>query len=357
MAKLSACMIVKDEEENLPRCLESIRLYCDEIIVVDTGSTDRTVEIAESFNAKVYHHRWQNDFSLHRNQAFDYATGEWYFVIDADEELVLENTTPEDFIYRLDMVDEKTVSLVVNVIERENETVTAWLGMRFFRASANPRYHHCVHNEVKIVGQAGVTDIILNHYGYHLSAEKMIAKRERTKQLLKRRLEEDPSDARTYYYLCQVAQGDKNFKKVIENGRKCMDIISEEFDDGEQMQFYATLYNWVGNAYMRLDDAGNALSWFMKGLEYFPNDVDLNYLMVVFGHRTNDPHLIAYHGKIYLEALDAFEEKGNNLSDRFSGTVKAEDITIRTTYFLGQVHKDHVKRMMKECCIEDNDGS
>ena len=66
---LSACMIVKNEEELLPRCLESIKDAVDEIIVVDTGSTDRTVEIAESFGAKVYHHPWNDDFSAARSHA------------------------------------------------------------------------------------------------------------------------------------------------------------------------------------------------------------------------------------------------------------------------------------------------
>ena len=72
---LSACMIVKDEEENLPRCLTSMLDLADEFVIIDTGSTDRTVEIARSFGARVYHEPWQNDFSLHRNQSLERATG------------------------------------------------------------------------------------------------------------------------------------------------------------------------------------------------------------------------------------------------------------------------------------------
>ena len=60
---VSLCMIVKDEEDLLPRCLESVREYVDEIILVDTGSTDSSVEIAESFGAKVYNQPWEDDFS------------------------------------------------------------------------------------------------------------------------------------------------------------------------------------------------------------------------------------------------------------------------------------------------------
>lgn len=89
--RLSACMMVKDEEANLPRCLQSIQPFIDELIVVDTGSSDRTIQIAESFGASVYHHAWANDFSLHRNQSIASATGDWILIIDADEEFIFGN--------------------------------------------------------------------------------------------------------------------------------------------------------------------------------------------------------------------------------------------------------------------------
>ena len=66
-------MIAKNEEQNLARCLASVEGVVDEIILVDTGSTDRTLEIAEAFGAKVFHHVWQNDFSLARNVALEQA--------------------------------------------------------------------------------------------------------------------------------------------------------------------------------------------------------------------------------------------------------------------------------------------
>ncbi|RLB04217.1 MAG: glycosyltransferase, partial [Deltaproteobacteria bacterium] len=89
--RLSVCMIVKNEEKMLPKCLESIREVADEIIIVDTGSTDNTVAIAESFGAKVYFHPWEKDFSKHRNQSLSYATGDWILQIDADETLEPES--------------------------------------------------------------------------------------------------------------------------------------------------------------------------------------------------------------------------------------------------------------------------
>ena len=72
---LSVCLIVRNEEAHLARCLEPVRALADELIVVDTGSTDRTLEIAESFGARTFHLTWQDDFSLARNYCISQATG------------------------------------------------------------------------------------------------------------------------------------------------------------------------------------------------------------------------------------------------------------------------------------------
>jgi tetratricopeptide (TPR) repeat protein len=85
---LSLCMIVKDEEGMLGQCLEAVRDVVDEIVVVDTGSTDRTVEIAEEHGARVLHHAWTGDFAEARNVSFDAATCDWILYLDADEVLV-----------------------------------------------------------------------------------------------------------------------------------------------------------------------------------------------------------------------------------------------------------------------------
>ncbi|MFN4796229.1 MAG: glycosyltransferase family 2 protein, partial [Pseudanabaena sp.] len=84
---LSACLIVKNEEQRLPQCLESLLSLADEIIVVDTGSLDRTVAIAKKYQARVFHFAWCDDFSQARNYAIAQAKGKWILVIDADEVL------------------------------------------------------------------------------------------------------------------------------------------------------------------------------------------------------------------------------------------------------------------------------
>src|SRR5205085_1718017 len=83
--RVSLCMIARNEERFLPACLDAVRAAVDEIVLVDTGSTDRTVAIAESYGARVLHERWDDDFSAPRNVSLRAATGDWILVLDADE--------------------------------------------------------------------------------------------------------------------------------------------------------------------------------------------------------------------------------------------------------------------------------
>ena len=85
MKNLSACVIVKNEERNLPTWLKSMQGIADELVVVDTGSDDRTVAIAEAAGARVYHFPWRNDFAAAKNYAMDHAHGKWLLILDADE--------------------------------------------------------------------------------------------------------------------------------------------------------------------------------------------------------------------------------------------------------------------------------
>ena len=85
MVKISACVIVKDEERNLPQWLACVRALADELVVVDTGSTDRTAELARAAGASVYSFAWRNDFSAAKNYALQKAKGSWIVFLDADE--------------------------------------------------------------------------------------------------------------------------------------------------------------------------------------------------------------------------------------------------------------------------------
>ena len=89
-------MIVRDEERNLEACLAPIAALFDEIVIVDTGSLDRTKEIARQFNARVFDFEWSDDFSAARNESMRHATGEWIFWLDADDRCLLYTSDAAD---------------------------------------------------------------------------------------------------------------------------------------------------------------------------------------------------------------------------------------------------------------------
>jgi tetratricopeptide (TPR) repeat protein len=111
--ELSLCMIVKNEELALPSCLSSVKGVVDEMVVLDTGSSDRTPEIAKEFGARVYDFEWCNDFSKARNQSLKYVQGNWVLVLDADEVLVPE------IVPTLKKAIKRESYLVINLVRQE----------------------------------------------------------------------------------------------------------------------------------------------------------------------------------------------------------------------------------------------
>ena len=113
MITVSLCMIVKNEAATLPQCLDSVKDLVEEMVVLDTGSDDNTVTLAQDLGAKVYHYQWHDDFAAARNQALQYVEGEWVLVLDADEVLV-----PEVIPHIQQAIQEKD-NLVVNLLRHE----------------------------------------------------------------------------------------------------------------------------------------------------------------------------------------------------------------------------------------------
>ena len=109
---VSLCMIVKDEEKVIQACLDSIRHLVDEIIVVDTGSSDNTVKLATQAGAKVCSYTWKGNFAEARNFALEHASGSWILVLDADEELA--PVSPEAFRQLLEVEEVEGYFIQIN---------------------------------------------------------------------------------------------------------------------------------------------------------------------------------------------------------------------------------------------------
>ncbi|MCX5908512.1 MAG: glycosyltransferase, partial [Deltaproteobacteria bacterium] len=178
-----------NEEELLAGCLESISGVADEIIIVDTGSTDKTVEIAEQYTGKIYHHPWEQNFAKHRNQSIGYAGGEWILIIDADERLQTDRGTIEGFLMDPDI--DAVGFRIINPCPRGN---ICFDSVRIFRNNRGYRYEGIVHNQLVGPKRIALSGAEILHAGYDKGEEATRSKFERTAALLKRQLEEDPED-------------------------------------------------------------------------------------------------------------------------------------------------------------------
>ncbi len=196
---ISLCMMVKNEEKRLATALESAKPWVDEIIVVDTGSTDRSMEIAKEYGAKIYQHPWEFNFSTHRNQSISYATGDWLLILDADEELDQETAhhmrqlvlAPEGvncFLFELS-----------NSLSAGGESMI--LHPRLFRNHVGFHYEGLVHNRPVITGKLEKAPVRLIHYGYNEDAETMAAKHQRRIAMMQKWIEQEPDNFLAHSYL------------------------------------------------------------------------------------------------------------------------------------------------------------
>ena len=219
--KISACMIVKNEEEFLPNCLNSIKGVVDEIIIVDTGSTDDTMTIAKNFGAKVYHHPWNDSFSEARNHCLNHASGDWILQIDADEELE-QADIPK---LRLAISDHRYNGIIIAIQSIIKDGLHTFYHPRIFRRG-NGFYKDIIHEQTIIEGERLPTEIRLYHHGYNLDEKKMRIKWQRTTHLLKKQIAHNKHDGFAWFNLIRNYRIQDLFQDGIDAGEEALKIMS-----------------------------------------------------------------------------------------------------------------------------------
>ncbi|RAV15294.1 glycosyltransferase [Paenibacillus contaminans] len=170
---VSLCMIVKNEEQTLARCLSSVCDLVDEIVILDTGSTDRTKAIARQFDAAIYDFVWEDDFAKARNRAFELATQEYILWLDADDILL-----PEDRLKFRTLVSAlpwqtDAVSMTYNLARDEYGNVTASLRRnRLVRRSCGFRWVGIVHEYLDVYGKFLHSDVCVTHDRQHTNSSR-----------------------------------------------------------------------------------------------------------------------------------------------------------------------------------------
>ena len=199
---LTLCMIVKNEEATLPRTLASVKDVVDEMVVVDTGSGDRTCEIAREFGARVYHFEWCDDFAAARNECLKHAKGDWILVLDADEVLVPQ------ILPQIQQVIQGDRTLLINLIRQEIGASQSPYSLvsRLFRNRHDIRfsrpYHAMVDDSVAEILQrepewkiGALPDVAIWHSGYHKDAIAAKSKFQKAQAAMERYITYYPSDA------------------------------------------------------------------------------------------------------------------------------------------------------------------
>lgn len=210
---ISLCMIVKDEAETLPRCLESVRDWVDEMIVLDTGSNDATVAVAERWGASVHSFEWIHDFAAARNASLDKATGDWILVLDADEVLTAAGQALLQQIKGGEALAQVPIAqvLLINLLryERDAEQAPYSAVSRLFRNHPEIRFHRPYHETVDDSVAALMQrqpqwqvvtspQVAIDHTGYQVSAIAQRNKFNRAQSLMAAYLAEHPDDP----YIC-----------------------------------------------------------------------------------------------------------------------------------------------------------
>nr|WP_072333892.1 MULTISPECIES: glycosyltransferase [unclassified Paenibacillus] len=171
--KVSLCMIVKDEEQTLDRCLSSVRGIVDEIVIVDTGSKDRTKEIAASYTDRIYDFEWVDDFSKARNHAFSLASEEFILWLDADDRLLPEDAERFRALTAELPWSADAVSMHYNLARDEQGRVTASLRRnRLVRQSKGFRWVGAVHEYLEVSGSVIYSDIGVTHDRKHTQTDR-----------------------------------------------------------------------------------------------------------------------------------------------------------------------------------------
>ncbi len=159
--KLSACIIAKDEGAVLERCLNCVKQIADEIVFVDTGSVDNTVEIAKKFTDNIYFFKWINDFSAARNYSFSKATGDHVIWIDCDDVITDENIRKINALKeKLNAYDAVFFKYAIKV---NGETVTEFYRERILRRDKNFKWSGAVHEAISVSGKIFYSDAVIFH--------------------------------------------------------------------------------------------------------------------------------------------------------------------------------------------------
>ena len=334
---LSLCIIVKNEEKFIAKCLNAVKDIIDEIIIVDTGSTDSTLDIINEYDVKLYKYTWNNDFSATRNYAINKATGDWILFLDADEILDLSS---QDKILKFI----KTTNfdgchfLVHNYTAQDSTDYTIHYALRLFKNNKGYYYKGKIHEQIANKDESVISNnfsnenILLHHYGYSQEVLKDKDKRLRNIPILLDMLKENPNDSFTLFNLGNEYLAKNDIVKALE-------YYDLSYRNINMTQHYAIhLYYRIAVCYQNIKDYAKAIKFVNEALQYYSPNVDFEFLR----------GCLYYDQENYTLAIDSFNKCLELGDDKSSVKFINNCGTINPLISLGDLHfklKDYHKAL------------
>lgn len=327
--RISQCMIVKNEEENIERALTWGKDLMYEQIVVDTGSTDRTVELAEKLGAKVYHFEWINDFAAAKNYALSKARGEWIAFLDADEYF-----PPEDAKKLVPMVEKLNLTsyyvLLTSMmhLDLDGKIFAGGVQTRIFKRVPGLKYHSAIHEELYLNCQGifpytydASQELTIFHTGYGKGEAMDIEKGNRNADLIRKELEKKPDDYRMMGFLgdalykagCDTKEAEEWFRKAIDKMPETID----EYDERSAATFWKLL-SILGEK----EDETGMMEIYEKAVSKLPKDADFDFVVGRYFAMTKNYQKGAVHLERAIRKLEEYGmlNRGLMISGELPGT-------------------------------------
>ena len=298
---LSLCMIVRDEEKRLACCLESVKDLVDEIVIIDTGSRDKTIEVAQEYDAKIGHFEWCDDFAAARNKSIELASSDWLMWLDADDILPEESHKP--IRNAIDQGKDKAYFFILD--DRGYEEVSC-LQLRLFPNLPGVHFQMPVHEQVspslECLGlQMIQTEIRVQHTGY-TTPEVVAAKKDRYLKIMEKWIDEHPEDymershvALTYYSTGKLSEAEEVYRTILEE--------TDCFADRNWI-VYTTALLFLGRTYLKMDRLDDALEYLKKAEGIDPGYMLTQLSLAEVYAKLSKPQYALEHGKEALSQSD-----------------------------------------------------
>ncbi|MFQ3549756.1 MAG: tetratricopeptide repeat protein [Armatimonadota bacterium] len=270
---ISVCIIAKNESDFIYDCIKSLEDIADEVILVDTGSSDNTIELAKDLGAKIYQIPWQNDFSQARNKSIEYANGDWILWIDADERL--DNLTKHNIKTAAadNTIDAYILKIYNYMSDDVDNDVVITENVRLWRNKPEYRFRYAIHESISdsIIennGIIGSLNTIIHHFGYKPDIIQSRDKKKRNIDILQNELIKEPNNPHVLYHFAQEYFEINEFEKSSEYAKRAIDNmpISSNLAKSAYL-ILADSLSLSGKSHMALDVLNRAYDYGLYNME------------------------------------------------------------------------------------------